>query len=257
VIKISRPKNVPMRLQTAGKVENNKNCADYSADPKSYIEGTKTFEIKNGIYGDTTVKNALKAMQFSKCCFCEKDLKDEYGAVEHFRPKGGYKLTKKQKNLIKPGYYWLGYEWINLFFVCSHCNSAGNKGNLFPLLDESKRAKSHKVKVGGETPLLLDPGGRKNPRTHIIFEGQFPRGKTLYGEKTIEICGLGRDALNNMRKKLIGDIDARIAILESSSHQKRSTVAKARRFIRDSIKADAQFSATAIDYLSTLNVSFD
>ena len=139
MIKISRPKNVPLKLQTDGNAENKNNCRDYDADPKSFSNGTKTFDIKNRIYGDTTVKNVLRAMQYSKCCFCEKDLEDEDGAVEHFRPKGGYKLANKSK-LIKPGYYWLGYEWSNLFFVCSRCNSAGNKGNFFPLLDESKRA---------------------------------------------------------------------------------------------------------------------
>lgn len=256
MIKISKPNEVPEKLQTEGNVENNKNCADYLADSESYHDGRTKFDIKNSIYGHSSVKGPLRDAQHNKCCYCEKDLKDEDGAVEHFRPKGGY---KKGKKLIRPGYYWLGYKWSNLFFVCSRCNSAGNKGNLFPLLDESKRVKSHEGDINEEAPLLLDPGGEgeNDPRKHIIFEGQFPRYNTYYGEKTIVICGLNRDELNNNRKKLIDDIESRIAILKTRSVQKKSIVEKAKIFIKDSIKANAEFSATAIDYLSEFNITLD
>ena len=233
--------------------ENAKNCEDYDADSSSYADGSSSFDIKNEIYGHDTVKSMLRATQYDKCCYCEKNLKDEYGAVEHFRPKGGYHSTKGEK-LKKPGYYWLGYEWSNLFFVCSVCNSS-NKGNLFPLLDESKRAKSHNANLAKETSLLLDPGGRKNPRKHITFQGAFPKGRTLYGKKTIEICGLDRDALNEERKLLIDNIDARIVILDKKSHYNDCEVNDAIAFIKDSIKPNAQHSATAIDYLSTINIS--
>ena len=124
------------------------------------------------------------------------------------------------------------------------------------MLDESKRAKSHQIKITRETPLLLDPGGRKNPRKHIIFEDQFPKGKSVYGEKTIEICGLDRDALINKRKTLIDNINARIVILGTRSYH-NDDVVKAKTFIKNSIKAEAEFSATAIDYLSTINISLN
>ena len=63
----------------------------------------------------------------------------------------------------------------------------------------------------------------------------------------------------NSRRRCVGvdDIDARIVILSAASHHKEDDVSDAKTFIRDSIKADAQFSATAIDHLGTLNVSFD
>ena len=253
MIRIVKQRTVPNILLTTGVATNDENCRAYTADSRSYVDGPSTFDIKNNIYGHPTVKSELKVAQHNKCCYCEKDLEDEYGAVEHFRPKGGYRSTKRQK-LKKPGYYWLGYAWSNLFFVCSACNSAGNKGTLFPLLDESKRAKSHNENVTKEAPLLLDPGGRKDPRKHICFEGAFPSGRTLYGKKTIEICGLDRDALNNKRKKLIDDINSRIVILDRRIHHHIDDVNKAKVFIRDSIKPNAEFSATAIDYLSNFKI---
>ena len=77
---------------------------------------------------------------------------------EHFRPKAGYKINRKDK-LKKPGYYWLGYSWSNLFFVCGPCNT--KKGNIFPLENESRRAKNHNFSWHAEKPLLLDPAGSK------------------------------------------------------------------------------------------------
>jgi len=249
VIKIKKFSTIPSKLLTDGKTENENNCVDYDKNPTAYNNGDLKFNINNKIYGHTSVKNDLRGAQNNKCCFCEKDQDDEYGAVEHFRPKKGYKSTKGAK-LNRPGYYWVGYEWKNLYFVCSRCNSSAYKGNLFPLADESRRAKSHHNDIRDETPLLIDPGGRKDPRKHIIFENQFPRGKSEYGKVTIKICGLDRDALNEMRKQLIENIEARIVILKISTGHKKSKMTKAKNFIEDSVKPDAEFSATATDYLN-------
>ena len=134
------------------------------------------------------------------------------------------------------------------------CNSSAYKGNLFPLADESKRAKSHHDNIRNETPLLIDPGGRKDPRKHIIFENQFPRGRTKYGKVTIKICGLDRDALNDKRKQLIENIKARIAMLAYDSICDGDEVTRARQFIRDSVKPAAEFSSTAMDYINTFNI---
>ena len=256
MINIKKSSTIPSKLLTDGKTENENNCVDYDKNRTAYNNGELKFDIKNKIYGHTSVKTALRGEQDKKCCFCEKDQSDEYGVVEHFRPKGGYKSSKNQNKLNRPGYYWLGYEWKNLYFVCSRCNSSAYKGNLFPLADESKRAKSHHDDIRSETPLLIDPAGRKDPRKHIIFENQFPGGRTKYGKKTIRICGLDREALNDKRKELIDDIDFRIAILDQKSEFEKGEVIKARQFIRDSVKATAEFSATAMDYLKTFSIQF-
>lgn len=248
MIKVVKPTTIPIKLTIEGKAEDVKNCNDYDSNPSSYIDGTSTIDINNNIYGHSSVKKILKQAQHNKCCFCEKSQVDEFGAVEHFRPKKGYKANKKEK-LKKPGYYWLGYTWNNLFFVCSACNSSENKGNLFPLLDETKRAKSHHDDYKSETPLLLDPSGLEDPRDHIYFIDQFPKSKSIYGENTITICGLNRDALNEKRKKLIEDIDARIIILVSKKSHKKEEVEKAKNYIINAQKPEAEFSSTAIEYI--------
>lgn len=252
MITVLKPATIPSKLTGAGVIENDKNCKAYDHDPNAYINDVKEFNIKPSIYNHQSIKKSLKSAQHSKCCFCEKEQKDEYGAVEHYRPKAGYQPTEKKK-LIKPGYYWLGYDWSNLYFVCSVCNTS--KANQFPLVDENKRAKSHHYDISKEVPYLLDPSGVENPRNHIVFDLGFVRGTTEFGKKTIKICGLDRDGLNEKRNKLISDIDFHIQIIVDQVNNSLATVQKAKNFIRECRKPEAEFSAVAIDYLSQFNIS--
>lgn len=251
MINVVKPTDIPDVLAKKGKVENDKNCKKYITNPQAYINSEKKITIDKKIYGYITVKKALKSAQHEKCCFCEKSQVDEYGAVEHYRPKEGYK-EKRGLKLKKPGYYWLGYSWSNLYFVCCPCNT--RKGAIFPLTVEANRATHHKKNISTESPYLLDPSGKKDPRKHIVFDFQFIRGLTNFGKQTVEVCGLNREGLNTDRMELIDDIKARLAILERKKHHSLEEVKEAENFIRLSIRAEAKFSATAIDYLKRTGI---
>jgi uncharacterized protein (TIGR02646 family) len=245
MIKINRPVVVPLKLSGDGYNANEANKLLYDADKKKYdAEG---FSILNAIYGDPSVKSSLKAAQHQKCCYCERDQSEEHGAVEHYRPKKGYKQSRGRKE-IKPGYYWLGYEWSNLLFTCAYCNSAKHKGSLFPLKDESKRAKSHHDNISLEDPMLIDPANT-DPIDHIFFEKEIIKGKTDYGWETINICGLDRETLNTKRKALIDHINARLVILTEKGRFSVQEVQDATDYIKNAQLPNAEFSAAARDYL--------
>ena len=129
MIRVDKPIAPPV-LTARGVNAAQAHCDDYTASPDDYRSGTKIFDFDKSIYAATEVKDALLAAQRKKCAFCESLVRHiSYGAVEHFRPKGGYK-QRKSDTLKRPGYYWLAYDWDNLFFCCQLCNEQF-KRNMF------------------------------------------------------------------------------------------------------------------------------
>jgi len=253
MIKINRPAKVPAKLTKDGVTQTHNNVAAYNLAPRGYISGVHKFKILPKIYGHKSVKSSLKKSQHNKCCFCEKNHVEEHGAVEHFRPKGGFKINRTQKTLTQPGYYWLGYSWDNLFYVCSFCNGANHKGNLFPLVNEAIRATSHNGNINAEDPYLIDPSVI-NPRDHIYFKGELAYGSTKYGSETINICGLNRESLFNKRKEHIEHLDMRLFLITKSADQDSAEVKKAKAYLKDAVLPSAEFSAMAANYLSQFNI---
>ena len=166
---------------------------------EAYDEGERDFEFDSGIYAAKSVKNALVKAQHGKCCFCEsRVLHVDYGDVEHFRPKGGFR-QRESDPLAKPGYYWLAYDWSNLFLSCALCNQR-YKRNLFPLLGPSKRARSHHDDIRDEQPLFIHPSD-DDPEKHIGFRAETPYaiGGSRRGKATIAALALDRVELQEMR----------------------------------------------------------
>lgn len=175
--------------------------------------GNTILEPKDGIYNDPRVKQQVRADQHDKCCYCEWKPSDNYGDVEHYRPKAGVQQTRGD-TLEKPGYYWLAHEWCNLYFACIYCNQK-YKGNLFPLRYVAARARSHADMISLEQPWLLDPA-TEDPTPHLTFVKDAIQPLTDQGRHTITICGLDRPELIQRRiqhlralnfLKFVGDLD--------------------------------------------------
>lgn len=135
---------------------------------ENLIEVIKKMESQNDDYGEDEFREALIIAQGEKCCFCEKPI--DGGQIEHFRPKKAYQTTPGQ-SLIRPGYYWLAYDWKNLLISCSKCNSSGQKGNLFPIT--GARATSPKHNLTDENPILINPA-EEDPSLFISFNYEVP-----------------------------------------------------------------------------------
>lgn len=99
------------------------------------------------LYKQDDVKGQLKIDQHNKCVYCETNLLDRQKHVEHYRPKSKY--------------WWLAYDWDNLFSCCCSCNIA--KLAQFPLENESTRFNLPK-----EIPLLINPY-KEDPSNYIAF----------------------------------------------------------------------------------------
>jgi uncharacterized protein (TIGR02646 family) len=169
VIRIQKPSDPPAKLTQDGRKKRRSHCLSYSKKITSYQSGESKFSFDSNIYAHANVKKALIKAQHGKCCFCERRIGTD-GDVEHFRPKQAYRQSKRQP-LKRPGYYWLAYEWDNLYLACPGCNQR-HKGNLFPLQNPANRAIDHHHGVEDEQPLFIDPG-KDDPETLIGFRGEF------------------------------------------------------------------------------------
>ncbi|HTU92088.1 MAG TPA: hypothetical protein VMF69_18535, partial [Gemmataceae bacterium] len=199
MIRIHKSSTPPAILRQRGRREAQRLKALYDASPDEYIQG-KTFPIDRTIYGATAVKEALRKDQHEKCAFCESKFSHVgYGDVEHLRPKRGYKQHGRDR-LRYPGYYWLVYEWTNLFYSCQLCNQRFKK-NLFPLQNPHRRARCHHHDISAEKPLLVDPAA-VDPSLFVTFRNEYarPLKRNPIGRRTIAVLGLNRKELIEVRR---------------------------------------------------------
>lgn len=183
---------VPAILVYQGNAERLALCAAFKA-------GNDDFEFDPKIYGHSNVKSSLRTIQDGKCCFCEAKIDHiSYGDVEHYRPKAGW--VQGDEKLNRPGYFWLAYDWSNLFLSCPICNQR-HKKNYFPLLDNTRRALSFEQEIEDESPLFIKPDV-ENPENFIEFKEEipFPILDDQRGDQTIKKLGLDRETLNENRR---------------------------------------------------------
>jgi uncharacterized protein (TIGR02646 family) len=194
MIRIRKPAVAPPILRERG--------AALTAELCSKIAAGEPISFDHDVYGAPTVKRALCTAQHDKCCFCESKLSHaQFGDVEHFRPKG--RAQQADDAPFSPGYYWLAYDWSNLYLSCAVCNQRHKRG-LFPLANPDQRVSSHHraAELGTEQPLFVDPG-TDDPETMIEFRREYPAAvdANARGKVTIQELGLDRPALCQHRRE--------------------------------------------------------
>jgi uncharacterized protein (TIGR02646 family) len=248
LIRVNKPTTIPAKLVTDGKNKRRSHSQSYTRNPDAYTSGDKKFPFDSKIYADPNVKQALIEAQHSKCCFCEFLIGTD-GDVEHFRPKQAYK-QKIRQSLQRPGYYWLAYEWDNLYLSCSSCNQR-HKQNLFPLQNPTQRAKNHNQNIDHEQPLLIDPG-KENPEEFIGFRVEFPFAieENSKGEETIKALKLGERALPEAKLGQLQRLKALHKIVCKASQnpgniELQECAIEAKHQLENAVKDQAEFAAAA------------
>jgi len=244
MIRIKKPRKVPSVLKNKGRKEKLRICNAYEND------GKRDFDFDRKIYADKTVKEALIKAQHDKCFLCESKITHiDYGDVEHFRPKKAFQQNAKEK-LIRPGYYWLAYDWKNLFLACKICNQR-HKKNLFPLANpEARKEVSHLSGLDKEKPLFINPA-EENPEEYISFRVDkligvvpFAVGGNVRGRATIEGLGLDRLQLCDKRMAFLKPILALHEVASMNLPQPESDQAKIilRKIITEFTKDSAEYA---------------
>lgn len=98
--------------------------------------------------------DALTSLFFSKCAFCETAIRQPHiRNIVHFRPPSN---ARDFKGVFSPEHYWwLIYEWRNLYLACARCNQS--QGTLFPVEAHRAMPNASYGRLVAERPLLIDP----------------------------------------------------------------------------------------------------
>lgn len=151
------------------------------------------------------LRQELLKESHGKCVYCEQKLTAAMPMeVDHYRPARG--AIDAHGGRSEDHYYWLAYDWENLYACCVECNRA--KGSKFPVA--SDRAP---LLVGGdldavEQPLILNPA-RDDLEKHLEFryDGQVAP-KTTQGQYTIDVLRLNRTSLIQARAAHVKELKA-------------------------------------------------
>ena len=215
-----------------------------------YIEKNKK------LWADDDLKEFLLKLSKDKCWYTEVKHGADYPEIEHFRPK---KSVKDENSVvISDGYYWLAFNLTN--YRISKPMPNRKKGTFFPVIDETKRAKSCNQCHLDERPWFLDPLA---PRDHMLLgfndngkavpengTSPFQKNRVIF---TITHFGLNHVLLNRRRKEiwkttryLFNRYSQLTADAERTGSIRAETKAEeALDHILDLIKPSAEFSSVA------------
>lgn len=241
MIRIHKPATPPAVLTTRGASETARLCAEYDAHRAEYRSGALPTDFIADIYGAPEVRAALLAAQHGKCAFCESKIEAVmYGDVEHYRPKRGF---ARRRVLMRPGYYWLAYDWDNLLVACQLCNQR-HKRNAFPLIGGSRRARSHHADVAKERPHFVHPT-KEDPTAVIGFHDHvaYAVGDDVRGRWTIRGLGLNRPKLKEERERHLQFIKVLASLVRVQPPSPDRAAAEA--LLAEAVADDAEYAAMA------------
>ena len=248
MIRIVKPSSVPPELLRKGDQKTREHCDSYIQYSDDYKSGVKKFTFDRSIYGNSKVREQLLHAQYGKCCYCETKIPAAtYPNIEHYRPKSCTRQSIEYPRLY-PGYYWLAYDWDNLLICCPVCNT--NKNDLFPLLDEGNRARSHEDPIECEKPVLVHPA-RDDPNTHFHFSGSIIGYRTKRGKETIDCLDLNRGALEENRRERLQELRRVLDIVNelrdkmANNGDFEKEVEQAKQYIQSAVSDQVEYSAFA------------
>jgi uncharacterized protein (TIGR02646 family) len=180
----------------------------FSPDELSQIR----WEFKEYLWAE--IKSLLLDLFHNKCAYCETPIVRS-GHVDHFRPKvEALEIVDKKIKSRAKGYYWLAYEWENLYPVCDWCSSIRGKRNYFPVVGARAQPFATGEELRKEKAVFLDPC-HDRPELYLAYQMDGTVRSVLHPDPaereryegidraavTIQHLGLNRDQLVHQRRQ--------------------------------------------------------
>jgi uncharacterized protein (TIGR02646 family) len=191
------------------------------------------------IYGRTEVRADLLDLFERKCAFCESKLDPAVAnpITHHFRPK--QEAVDAAGKVSRTHYWWLAYEWENLYLSCQRCATAAQA--QFPMAGDRAAVGARGAALQSEKPLLVDPC-RDDPDEHLVFKADGSvEAATPRGEHTIAVYALNRRPLVEARRKEIEN--ARNRAVERGDDREQPYAAAIRQVLGPASAPDAAHEA--------------
>jgi uncharacterized protein (TIGR02646 family) len=167
------------------------------------------------------------------CAYCESSKRQYPLSVEHFRPKT--EACSLEGETSPDWYWWLAYEWENLYLACELCNY--NKKTLFPVVGKRANVGAKGEELRKEKNVLIDPCVDE-PAEHLRFlenglvesislknaETRHKYKNLDRGAITIEVLGLNRAKLVEARSRALNEVRNRLTTIERLMSRKQSNV---------------------------------
>jgi energy-coupling factor transporter ATP-binding protein EcfA2 len=200
MIHIDRSSVRPPTELSVGAIDSIRKSVEEFFDRPRETRLQETFEF-DPFWQIKPIAHAVNELFHFKCAFCELPCRDPgIGAVDQFRPRSGAVGLKGE---VDPDHYWwLAYEWRNLYLVCSYCSR--NKGNRFPVSGSRALAHSAWTTVDREPRLLLDPCADEPSEALIFHPDGLVSGISEAGTMTVEMLSLNRSDLVAARRDEYG-----------------------------------------------------
>ena len=233
MIRVFRPAEIPPSLQP-DKIKNQlaklKKFYKPSADKRT--QDRFEFDYKPLKSAETYLAKVFN----NKCAYCEAPIKSIRSAdLENFRPKRGAKGFSGEE-FSDDHYWWLFYEWRNLYYSCEQCNRF--KQTFFPVAEKRIAVgTAYEDIINNEKNLLIDPCN-EYPELFLQFNGDGTveaasesNGKTISekGRVTIDVLKLNRTDLIQNRKKALSELVFKCNEIKKTFYSKKiseSTVVK-------------------------------
>lgn len=201
---------------------------------------------------------------YNKCALCEYDVVSDYyygDSEEHYRPKS--EVTEEHDGRIEPvlmpdghphpGYYWVAYDWRNMFPLCARCRRNG-KGTQFPIdaerVSDPRKARDTETLNQVEAPQLLNPY-KDYPTKHLKFgvKGAVT-ALSRNGQATIKALCLSGEAFASERQRQQEMAWSVLQFLiDQSARQARPIGELLERCMESYTGPKAPFSQAVSDYL--------
>jgi uncharacterized protein (TIGR02646 family) len=192
------------------------------------------------------LRAALRSLFHEKCAYCETPVELSAMKVDQFRPEA--RAIDLDGSLTADGYWWLAYEWSNLYAACASCEQM--KGTRFPIGGERAAPGTRGERLAEEEPLLFDPCADRPEKELIFSEDGRVASRTQRGRVTIDVLGLNRAVLIESRRAALASLRASLVHMALRGRVDRAAVMALVAEDRPHAAAGRQFARQWLDAAS-------